>query len=124
MYHSHFSHHETAQPLYRKPRGVSKPKQKNILPSVYIHKHRYSTAFFQSQTQGALVILLLFLVSLSLCLVIATAPINLLLQHNAIHTRLKQRKRQARFPLQLAQAIKDIRRRIQRQSIKYRSELR
>jgi hypothetical protein len=30
---------------------------------------------------------------------------NLLIQHNTIHTRLEQRKHQARFPLQTSQAI-------------------
>ena len=62
-------------------------------------------------------------VPMSLLCLVTTPPINLLLKHNTIHTSLEQRKRQTRLALQLSQAIKYIRRRVRRQSIKYRSEL-
>lgn len=38
-----------------------------------------------------------------------TAPVNLLLQHDAIHAGLEQRKHQARFALQLPQSVEDLR---------------
>ena len=36
------------------------------------------------------------------------SPIYLLLQHDAIHTSLEQRKRQARLALQVAQPVEDL----------------
>lgn len=37
-----------------------------------------------------------------------TAPVNLLLQHDAVHARLEQRKHEAGLALQLAQAVEDV----------------
>lgn len=37
-----------------------------------------------------------------------TTPIHLLLQHDAVHTRLEQRKHQAGLALQLAEAVEDL----------------
>jgi hypothetical protein len=37
-----------------------------------------------------------------------TTPINLLLQHDAVHARLEQRKHEAGLALQLAEAVEDV----------------
>jgi len=53
----------------------------------------------------------------------AAPPVNLLLQHDAVHARLEQRKRQARLALQLAQPVEDLRRRPRGQVVEHRREL-
>lgn len=53
----------------------------------------------------------------------AVPPPNLLLQHNAVHARLEQRKHQARLALQLAQPVEDLGRRLRREVVEDGREL-
>lgn len=50
-------------------------------------------------------------------------PFILLLQHDAVHTRLEQRKRQARLPLQLAQSVPNLERRTRCQLVQFACQL-
>lgn len=50
-------------------------------------------------------------------------PVILLLQHDAVHTRLEQRKRQARLPLQLAQSVPNLERRTRCQLVQFACQL-
>lgn len=52
------------------------------------------------------------------------APVNLLLQHNAVDARLEQGKGQARLALQLAQAVEDLGRGPRGQPVELRGQLR
>lgn len=53
----------------------------------------------------------------------ATPPVNLLLQHDAVHTSLEQRKRQACLALQVAQAVEDVGARVRREVVERGGEL-
>lgn len=46
-------------------------------------------------------------ISLPTTTTLPIAPINLLLQHNAIHARLEERKDETRLALEFAQAVED-----------------
>lgn len=45
------------------------------------------------------------LTTITIATAVATAPINLLLQYDAVHTRLEQRECETRLALQFPQAI-------------------
>lgn len=51
------------------------------------------------------------------------APVNLLLQHDAVHAGLEQRKGQARLALELAQPVEDLGRGVGREAVERRGEL-
>ncbi len=53
----------------------------------------------------------------------ARAPVNLLLQDDAVHAGLEQRKGHARLALEVAQAVEDVGRRVGREPVEQRGEL-
>ncbi len=55
--------------------------------------------------------------------VAVAAPLDLLLQHDAVHAGLEQREHQARLALQLAQPVQDLRRRRAREPVQDQCEL-
>lgn len=50
-------------------------------------------------------------------------PVQLLLEHNAVHARLEQRKYQRRLALEVAQAVENLGRRLGCHGVEDRSEL-